>query len=144
MASWPTPQINVPVIRRLLEGIHEAAPGLKVLHTDNGDPAMMIAHPEEAMEAMRLLVRYATPGTLLSFGLETADPAVTEANNLNIDADGCLEAVRMVNAVGRERGENGMPRLLPGPDFVAGVYGGGGQPVVRLTCVPLTSLLAEA
>ena len=123
LGSSPTPQINVPVIRRLLEGIHEAAPALKVLHTDNGDPAMMIAHPDEAMEAMRLLVRYATPGTLLSFGLETADPAVTEANNLNIDADGCVEAVRMVNAVGRERGGNGMPRLLPGLNFVAGLEG---------------------
>jgi radical SAM superfamily enzyme with C-terminal helix-hairpin-helix motif len=123
LGASATPQINVPVIRRLLEGIREAAPGLKVLHTDNGDPAMMITHPEEAMEAMRLLVRTATPGTLLSFGLETADPAVTEANNLNIDADGCLEAVRMVNAVGRERGENGMPRLLPGLNFVAGLEG---------------------
>ncbi len=123
LGSSPTPQINVPVIRRLLEGIREAAPALKVLHTDNGDPAMMIAHPEEAMEAMRVLVRTATPGTLLSFGLETADPAVTEANNLNVDADGCLEAIRMVNAVGRERGENGMPRLLPGLNFVAGLEG---------------------
>src|SRR5437879_11871704 len=84
---------------------------------------MMIAHPDEAMGAMRDLVRYATPGTSLSFGLESADPRVTEANNLNIDADGCLEAIRMVNAVGRERGENGMPRLLPGLNFVAGLDG---------------------
>ncbi len=123
LGSSPTPRINVPAIRRLLEGIREAAPNLKVLHTDNGDPAMMIAHPDEAMEAMRLLVAHATPGTILSFGLETADPAVTEANNLNIDAEGCLEAIRMVNAVGRERGENGMPRLLPGLNFVAGLEG---------------------
>ena len=123
LGSSPTPQINVPIIRRLLEGIREAAPALKVLHTDNGDPAMMIAHPEEANEAMRILVNHTTPGTILSFGLETADPAVTEANNLNIDAEGCLEAIRMVNAVGRERGENGMPRLLPGLNFVAGLEG---------------------
>ena len=123
LGSSPTPQINVPMIRRLLEGIREAAPALKVLHTDNGDPAMMIAHPEEANEAMRILVGHTTPGTILSFGLETADPAVTEANNLNIDAEGCLEAIRMVNAVGRERGENGMPRLLPGLNFVAGLEG---------------------
>src|SRR5207245_6969752 len=75
------------------------------------------------MGPMRDLVRFATPGTILSFGLESADPRVTEANNLNIDADGCLEAVRMVNAVGRERGENGMPRLLPGLNFVAGLEG---------------------
>jgi len=123
LGSSPTPQINVPMIRRLLEGIREAAPALKVLHTDNGDPAMMIAHPDEANEAMRILVGHTTPGTILSFGLETADPAVTEANNLNIDAEGCLEAVRMVNAVGRERGENGMPRLLPGLNFVSGLEG---------------------
>src|SRR2546422_1193481 len=118
-----TPQINVPAIRELLEGIRTAAPDLKILHTDNGDPAMMIAHPEEAMAAMRDLVAFATPGTSLSFGLESADPRVTEANNLNIDADGCLEAIRMVNAVGRDRGENGMPRLLPGLNFVAGLEG---------------------
>jgi len=114
---------NLSAIRELLSGIRAAAPNLKVLHTDNGDPAMMIAHPDEAMGAMRDLVRFATPGTILSFGLESADPRVTEANNLNIDADGCLEAIRMVNAVGRERGENGMPRLLPGLNFVAGLDG---------------------
>ncbi len=116
-----TPQINVPAIRALLEGIRAAAPNLKVLHTDNGDPAMMVAHPDEAMAAMRDLVRFATPGTILSFGLESADPRVTEANNLNIDADGCVEAIRMVNEVGRGRGENGMPWLLPGVNFVAGL-----------------------
>src|SRR3989442_3799671 len=119
----PTPGINLSAIRELLSGIRAAAPNLKVLHTDNGDPAMMIAHPDEAIGAMPDLVPFATPGTILSFGLESADPRVTEANNLNIDADGCLEAIRMVNAVGRERGENGMPRLLPGLDFVAGLDG---------------------
>jgi len=123
LGSSPTPQINVPALEALLRGIHEAAPGLSVLHTDNGDPAMMVAHPDEAMAGLRLLVRYTSPGNLLSFGLESADPAVTEANNLNIDAEGCLEAVRMVNAVGRERGESGMPRLLPGLNFVAGLTG---------------------
>jgi len=123
LGASATPQINVPVLRALLEGIHAAAPGLKILHTDNGDPAMMVAYPEEAVAAMRDLVRLSTPGNLLSFGLESADPRVTEANNLNIDADGCLEAIRMVNGVGRERGENGLPRLLPGLNFVAGLDG---------------------
>src|SRR3989442_6518467 len=123
LGSSPTPQINVGAIHTLLEGIRAAAPNLKVLHTDNGDPAMMIAHPDEAMAALRDLVRFATPGTILSFGLESADPRVTDANNLNIDADGCFEAIHMVNAVGRERGENGMPRLLPGLNFVAGLDG---------------------
>lgn len=123
LGSSPTPKINVPALEGLLRGIHEAAPDLHVLHTDNGDPAMMVAHPEEAMESLRLLVRYTSPGNLLSFGLESADPAVTEANNLNVDAEGCLEAIRMVNAVGRVRGGSGMPRLLPGLNFVAGLTG---------------------
>ncbi len=123
LGASPTPQINGPAIRELLAGIRAAAPNLKVLHTDNGDPAMMIAHPDEAMAAMRDLVRFATPGTILSFGLESADPRVTEANNLNIDGDGCLDAIRMVNEVGRARGENGMPWLLPGLNFVAGLDG---------------------
>ncbi len=123
LGSSPTPRINVPALEALLRGIHEAAPKLKVLHTDNGDPAMMVAHPDEAKAALGLLVRETSPGNVLSFGLESADPAVTEANNLNIDADGCLEAVRMVNAAGRERGESGLPRLLPGLNFVAGLTG---------------------
>ena len=123
LGTCATPQINVPVLRSLLEGIHAAAPGLKILHTDNGDPAMMVAHPDEAIAALQDLVRLSSPGNLLSFGLESADPRVTEANNLNIDADGCLEAIRMVNTVGRDRGESGMPRLLPGLNFVSGLDG---------------------
>ncbi len=123
LGASPTPEINVPALESLLRGIHEAAPRLQILHTDNGDPAMMVAHPDEATEGLRLLVRYTSPGNLLSFGLESADPAVMEANNLNIGADGCLEAIRMVNAIGRDRGENGMPRLLPGLNFVAGLTG---------------------
>ncbi len=123
LGTSPTPRINVPALEALLRGIHEAAPKLRILHTDNGDPAMMVAHPDEARAGLDLLVRYTSPGNLLSFGLESADPAVTEANNLNIDADGCLEAIRMVNAVGRDRGESGMPRLLPGLNFVAGLAG---------------------
>ncbi len=123
LGSSATPQINGTAIRELLRGIHEAAPAIKVLHTDNGDPAMITAHPDEAMAAMEDLVRYTSPGNILSFGLESADPRVTEANNLNIDAEGCLEAIRMVNSVGRPRGDNGMPRLLPGLNFVAGLDG---------------------
>ena len=123
LGSSLTPGINVPVLRALLAGIRAAAPSLKVLHTDNGDPAMIVAHPDEARQAMADLVRFATPGNSLSFGLESADPAVHDANNLNVTADECLEAIRIVNAVGRERGANGLPLLLPGLNFVAGLTG---------------------
>src|SRR5207237_849104 len=36
LGSSPTPRINGPAIRSLLEGIRAAAPNLQVLHTDNG------------------------------------------------------------------------------------------------------------
>jgi radical SAM superfamily enzyme with C-terminal helix-hairpin-helix motif len=123
LGTSPTPQINVPVLRQLLEGIRAAVPNLRVLHTDNGDPAMILAHPDEAAAALRDLVRLSSAGNILSFGLESADPRVTEANNLNVDADGCLEAIRIVNGIGRARGESGLPRLLPGLNFVAGLEG---------------------
>ena len=118
-----TPKPNLAALEELLAGIRRAVPDLKVLHTDNGDPAMIVAHPVEATAAMKLLVKYSTPGTILSFGLESADPKVHEANNLNVTAEECLQAIRLVNQVGRERGENGMPHLLPGLNFVAGLAG---------------------
>jgi radical SAM superfamily enzyme with C-terminal helix-hairpin-helix motif len=123
LGTTPTPDINVRAIHALLSGIRAAAPDLRVLHTDNGDPAMIVAHPDEATTALQDLVRYGTSGNVLSFGLESADPVVREANNLNIDADGCLEAIRKVNAVGRPRGASGLPALLPGLNFVAGLEG---------------------
>lgn len=118
-----TPTPNVDAIRALLEGIHAVVPNLKVLHTDNGDPAMFHAHPREAEEAVRLLAHFGTGGNGLSFGLETADPVVTEANNLNAPPDATLFAIRLMNKHGRVRGENGMPLLLPGLNFVAGLLG---------------------
>jgi radical SAM superfamily enzyme with C-terminal helix-hairpin-helix motif len=118
-----TPHPNLEAIEALLRGIREAAPRLRVLHTDNADPAVAAAHPEEAKAALDVLVSHGTSGNTLSLGLETADPAVIEANNLNTNADEVEEVVRMVNEAGRERGENGMPRLLPGLNFVAGLDG---------------------
>src|SRR5256886_13644554 len=74
LGTSPTPQINVPAIRELLEGIRAAAPNLRVLHTDNGDPAMMIAHPEEALAAIPDPPAFRPPGTSLSVRPESARP----------------------------------------------------------------------
>ena len=121
VGKTPTPRPNVAALERLLKGIRLAAPNLKVLHTDNADPAMMTAHPEEAMTALKSLVKHSTAGNVLSLGMETADPAVAEANNLNATPEIAMQAIEMINAAGRERGENGMPRLLPGLNFVLGL-----------------------
>jgi radical SAM superfamily enzyme with C-terminal helix-hairpin-helix motif len=119
----PTPTPNVRALDDLLRGIRSAASNLKVLHTDNADPAMIVAHPDQAMAALRLLVKYTTPGNTLSLGMESADPDVVERNNLNSTPETSLNAIRMINSVGAERGENGLPRLLPGLNFVLGLDG---------------------
>jgi radical SAM superfamily enzyme with C-terminal helix-hairpin-helix motif len=119
----PTPTPNVRALDDLLRGIRSAASNLKVLHTDNADPAMIAAHPDQAMAALRLLVKYTTPGNTLSLGMESADPEVVERNNLNSTPETSLKAIEMINSVGVERGENGLPRLLPGLNFVLGLDG---------------------
>lgn len=44
-------------------------------------------------------------------------------NNLNSTSEQVLEAVRMINRAGAERGPNGMPRLLPGINIICGLDG---------------------
>jgi len=123
VGTTPTPTPNVRALEGLLRGIRSAASNLRVLHTDNADPAMMAAHPDQAMAALRLLVKYTTAGNTLSLGMESADPDVVEQNNLNSPPGTSLKAIAMINSVGRERGENGLPRLLPGLNFVLGLDG---------------------
>jgi radical SAM superfamily enzyme with C-terminal helix-hairpin-helix motif len=60
---------------------------------------------------------------VLAFGLESADPKVAKANNLNATAEQTLEAIRLVNEIGAARGPTGLPRVLPGINFVCGLDG---------------------
>jgi len=46
-----------------------------------------------------------------------------KANNLAAHPDEVLFAISMMNKLGRSRGRNGMPILLPGLNFVAGLKG---------------------
>ena len=62
-------------------------------------------------------------GAVLSFGLESADPSVHEANWLNCDPAQLKTAIRLINKHGRVRGERGLPKLLPGLNFIAGLNG---------------------
>jgi radical SAM superfamily enzyme with C-terminal helix-hairpin-helix motif len=118
-----TPKPDPSVIEKLFKGIKNAAPELKVLHTDNANPAVIAEHPEEAESILRTLVKYCTSGNVLAFGMESADPKVIAANNLNATPDQVKLAMELVNKYGRERGETGLPRLLPGLNFVSGLSG---------------------
>jgi radical SAM superfamily enzyme with C-terminal helix-hairpin-helix motif len=115
------PRPNPDAIESLLGGI--AALQVKVLHLDNANPAIIAEYPEESASILKSMVRHCTPGNVLALGLESADPVVAEKNNLNASAEETLEAVRLINAIGRERGENGLPYLLPGLNFIIGLDG---------------------
>jgi len=110
-------------LEKLFAGIRAAAPEIKTLHVDNANPAAIAENPEESKEIAGILVKYCTPGNVLAFGMESADPTVIEENNLNSNPEQVLEAIRIINEAGGDRGANGMPNLLPGINFVFGLAG---------------------
>ena len=131
---------NPDALRELYGGIREVAPDLDTLHLDNMNPVTIIDYPELSREAISIIAEHNTPGDTAAFGLESADPAVQERNNLLVTAEECLEAVRVVNEIGGWRpgkGSNGtsaqsadsdqgsprLPKLLPGINLVHGLAG---------------------
>jgi radical SAM superfamily enzyme with C-terminal helix-hairpin-helix motif len=119
-------EVPVPdprAIERLLTGVRSAAPGLEVLHVDNANPAVIAEHSEEARRVTRVLAEGCTGGNVVALGLESCDPAVREANNLNSTPEQCLDAIRIVNEEGGGTSDTGLPPLLPGVNFLAGLWG---------------------
>lgn len=117
------PKPNVPATERLLKGVNDVAPDRKVLHIDNCNPAILATHPEEARQIARLLVEHGTDGNIAAMGLESADPAVYKANNLNATPEQTMEAIRILNEESGERGPNGLPYCLPGLNLLYGLPG---------------------
>lgn len=117
----PTPQPRE--IRKLFEKIWEECPDIKVLHLDNANPAIIAEYPKKSRKILKTLVKYTTPGNILALGMESADPEVIRENNLNAKPEQVEKAVKIMNEIGRESGENGMPKLLPGINFLAGLKG---------------------
>jgi radical SAM superfamily enzyme with C-terminal helix-hairpin-helix motif len=116
------PRPNPDAVRRLLRGVKEVMRP-DVFHLDNANPAVIAAHPQESTEVTKAIAEHCTSGNVLAFGLESADPAVAKANNLNATAEETLEAIRLVNKVGAARGPTGLPLVLPGLNFVCGLDG---------------------
>ena len=118
--EYPVP--NPEPLAQLLHGLREDD-RLETLHVDNGNPSIIAENLEPATEITKTLVETLSDGSVLSFGLESADPTVHEANWLNCDSEQLKIAIRHVNQFGRERGERGLPKLLPGLNFIAGLNG---------------------
>ncbi|WP_128477706.1 radical SAM protein [Halorussus pelagicus] len=128
---------NPDALRNLYGGIREVAPDLETLHLDNMNPITVVEWPELAREGIRVIAEHNTPGDTAAFGLESADPRVQEENNLNVTAEECFEAVKIVNEeAGWRPGEdpadapthgdaakNRLPKLLPGINLLHGLKG---------------------
>ena len=118
--EYPVP--NPEPIARLLHGLREDE-RLGILHTDNGNPSIIAENLEPSEEITKTLVETLSDGAVLSFGLESADPSVHEANWLNCGPAQLKSAIRLINKHGSVRGERGLPKLLPGLNFIAGLNG---------------------
>lgn len=118
-----TPEPNPVYIENLLKGIRKAVPDLRVLHTDNADPSVIAAHPDKAREVLKSLVKYCMSGNVLSLGMESADPNVIEKNNLNARPEEVMDAIKIINSIGGNRGPTGLPYVLPGINFISGLKG---------------------
>jgi len=121
LGTGDPPRPNPRAVERLLSGVTALQPD--VLHVDNANPAVIASYPEESAAILRTLVKYCTPGNVLALGLESADPEVQRANNLNSTAEQAMEAIRMINEVGGARGDSGLPYLLPGLNLIVGLDG---------------------
>ncbi len=115
-----TPEPRPSMIESLLREVRTAAPDLSVLHLDNANPAVIAEHPEKAKQIMNSILKYCTPGNVLALGMESADPRIIHAENLNASPQQMWEAVKLINAAGGLRGANGMPHTLPGINILCG------------------------
>ena len=116
------PRPNPEPIAELLHGLR-ADERLDILHVDNGNPSIIAENIEESTEITKTMVETLSDGAILSFGLESADPVVHSENWLNCDSAQLKTAIRHINQFGRQRGERGLPKLLPGLNFIAGLNG---------------------
>lgn len=123
VGDTPEPRPSPAAIEALLVGIRRAAPALEWLHIDNVDPGIMAAWPEQSEAVARLVAEHCTDGNIAAFGVESVDPEVIARNHLKCPPEVALAAIRILNKVGAARGPKGLPRFLPGLNFIAGLPG---------------------
>jgi len=111
-------------LRDLYTRVRAACDTIDVLHTDNCNPLTLASFPEESLAALEEISRWNTEGDVLSLGIESLDPKVRKLNNLKVDEEGAMLAVRLINeAGGWKKRKRGLPSLLPGLNFLAGLAG---------------------
>lgn len=112
---------TVPYAIELLKEIRKNCKDIQVLHIDNVNPVKVVS--DKNNEITKAVVKYCTSGNIAAFGVESFDQEVIKQNNLNSSPKIAYEAIKILNKYGAERGENGMPRFLPGINLIFGLMG---------------------
>ncbi len=115
------PRPNPNAVSELFHGLKEL--DFDIIHVDNANPAVISKYPEESKKVIETITECCTPGNVLALGMESADHRVYLENNLNSTSEQVLDAIKIINEIGGERGDNGLPKLLPGLNFICGLDG---------------------
>ena len=112
---------TVPYAVELLKEIRKECPKIKVLHIDNVNPVKVVL--DKTHEITKAIVEYCSSGNIAAFGVESFDMQVVKDNTLNTPAAIAYEAIKILNKYGAQRGEDGMPKFLPGVNIIFGLRG---------------------
>lgn len=105
----------------LLKRIRNEFLHIQVLHIDNVNPNSVVA--EKGEKITQAIVKYCTEGNIGAFGVESFDPVVVKENLLNTAPNIAFKAIKILNKYGQERGNNGIPKFLPGINIIYGLIG---------------------
>jgi len=105
----------------LLKDIRKVCRDIKVLHLDNVNPVKVVM--DKNHEITKAVVKYCSSGNIAAFGVESFDKVVCRENTLNSSPKIAYEAIKILNKYGAERGEDGMPKYLPGINIIFGLRG---------------------
>ena len=112
---------DVNEIEKIFQMIWDACPDIKTLHIDNVSPHNV--NTEEGEKITEIVAKYTTAGNITPFGIESFDSIVREKCNLNGSLDDIHKSIEIINKYGKEIGENGVPKLLPGINIIYGLDG---------------------
>ena len=103
----------------LLKKIRQECPDIEILHIDNVNPVFVVA--DKNHEITKAIVKYCSPGNVAAFGVESFDPVIVKENTLNCPPKIAHKAIEIINKYGAKRGDNGMPKFLPGINIIYGL-----------------------
>lgn len=112
---------NPEKIENLFKRIWEECPNIKTLHIDNVSPHNV--NTPNGIKITKIIAKYSTSGNITPFGIESFDPTIRELCNLNGSLNDVHKSIKIINKYGKERGENGLPKLLPGINIIYGLDG---------------------